>query len=120
MEIEFYQDDDGRRPVQEFLDSLKPKMRASMVDKIRYLQEVGHLIRPPKSKHLIDGIYELRAQAEGDITRVLYFFVVGNKAVLTHGFIKKTKKTPPEEIARAESSRQRYMEQKRKEDTSHG
>ena len=119
MEIEFFTDTDGRKPVKDFLDSLKPKMQASMLDKIRYLQEVGHLIKPPKSKHLIDGIYELRAQAEGDITRVLYFFVVGNKAVLTHGFIKKTEKTPPEEIAKAEGIRRRYMEQQ-KEATKDG
>ena len=33
-------------------------------------------------------IIELRAKQGSDITRVLYFFIVGKKAVLTNGFIK--------------------------------
>ncbi len=33
-----------------------------------------------------------------NITRILYFFVVGDKAILTNGFIKKTNKTPKKEI----------------------
>ncbi len=45
-----------------------------------------------------DGIFELRAQQGSDITRVLYFFQIGNKAYLTNGFTKKTQKTPPSEI----------------------
>ena len=38
-----------------------------------------------------------RTKQGSDITRVLYFFIIGKKAVLTNGFIKKSQKTPKEE-----------------------
>ncbi len=47
-----------------------------------------------------------------DISHILYFFVVRRKAVLTHGFVKKTQKTPPEEIDLAKRSRAEYMSRK--------
>ena len=55
----------------------------------------------PYSDHLVDGIFEIRAKVGSDIARVLYFFVIGKKIVLTNGFIKKTQKTPKNEIESA-------------------
>ncbi len=45
-----------------------------------------------------NGLFELRTKQGTDITRVIYFFFVGNKAILTNGFTKKTQKTPTHEI----------------------
>ena len=59
----------------------------------------------PFSRYLEDGIYELRTSQGSNITRVLYFFVVGERVILTHGFVKKTQKTPPREIERAKKAR---------------
>ena len=61
------------------------------------LEMNGPLLREPYSKPLENGIFELRAKQGSDITRVLYFFIVGKKAVLTNGFIKKSQKTPKAE-----------------------
>jgi phage-related protein len=36
-----------------------------------------------------------------NIARVFYFFFVGSKIIATHGFVKKTRKTPKSEIERA-------------------
>ena len=47
-----------------------------------------------------------------DISRVLYFFVIGKKAILTNGFIKKTQKTPPGEIEKAKAYRKEYLSRK--------
>ena len=60
----------------------------------------------PFSRHLDDGIFELRTVQGSDITRVLYFFVAGGEIVLTHGFVKKTQKTPAREIERAKRMRE--------------
>ncbi|MBO5568469.1 MAG: type II toxin-antitoxin system RelE/ParE family toxin [Clostridia bacterium] len=43
----------------------------------------------------------VRGDRRGILSRVLYFFFDGGQAILTHGFIKKTQKTPPSEIERA-------------------
>ncbi|WP_367890989.1 type II toxin-antitoxin system RelE/ParE family toxin [uncultured Ruminococcus sp.] len=41
-----------------------------------------------------DGIFEIRNKVGNDITGIFYFFVIGQKIILTNGFIKKTQKTP--------------------------
>jgi len=66
----------------------------------------------PYSEHLGDGIFELRAKVSSNISRVLYFFVVGKKVILTNGFIKKTQKTPKNEIDLAKKYRQQYLTRK--------
>ena len=73
------------------------------------LEANGSELREPYSKPLGDGIFELRSQAGRDISRVLFFFLAGRKAVLTHGFIKKTQKTPPSEIEKARNYRREYL-----------
>ena len=69
----------------------------------------------PYSEELEDGIFELRAKVGSNITRVLYFFVVGRKIVLTNGFIKKTTKTPKTEIEKAKRCRADYISRMEKE-----
>lgn len=109
MDIEFYKKDDGTIPVQEYLDSLDPKMLAKMLRTIDLLETNGIALRRPYSAPLEDGIFELRAQQGSDITRVLYFFHVGNKAYLTNGFTKKTQKTPRSEIELAKKYRADHL-----------
>ena len=99
FEIIFYDKADGTEPAKDFILSLDTKMRAKMLRMVEMLQKNGNKLRPPESKELGDGIMELRAKVGTDTSRVLYFFVVGRKAVLTHGFIKKTQKTPTGERA---------------------
>ncbi len=89
-----YEKENGEVPVEEFLNSLDIKMRAKAFSMIGLLQEKGNLLREPFSKHLDDGIFELRCQEGNNITRVLYFFYYEKKIILTNGFIKKTQKTP--------------------------
>lgn len=56
------------------------------------------------------GIFELRAKVGTDISRVLYFFYYEGRIVLTHGFIKKTQRTPAGEIEKAKKYRIDYIE----------
>lgn len=44
----------------------------------------------------------------------MYFFVVGRKAILTNGFVKKTQKTPKEEIELAKTYRSNYLKRTQK------
>ncbi len=112
FEVEFYETETGKQPAREFLLSLNTKMRAKMADTISILQDNGYELREPYSKHLSDGIFELRAKVGSDATRVLYFFYVGGRIVLTNGFVKKTQKTPAKEIERAKRYRADYLQRK--------
>lgn len=111
-EVLFYEKADGTEPVKEFLLSCDPRMRAKMLRTIELLQNNGPDLRLPNSRNLDDGIFELRAQVGSDISRVLYFFVVGHRVILTNGFIKKTQKTPPSEIEKAKQSRRDFLSRK--------
>lgn len=112
MEIEFFALDDGSKPVEDFLNSLEIKMRAKVLQNVKNLKEFGYALRKPYSAPIGDGIFELRTQTDGNITRILYFFYVGNVAVLTNGFVKKTRKTPDDEIEKAVKYRKIYLERK--------
>jgi len=112
FDVKFYDKADGTKPAKEFIVELPPKMRAKMLRTVDMLEVNGSELREPYSKHLDDGIFELRAQIGSDISRVLYFFVIGRKAILTHGFVKKTQKTPPSEIERAKIYRADYLSRK--------
>lgn len=112
FEIIFYEKSDGTEPAKDFLLGLDLKMRAKMLRTLEMLRKNGNNLREPESKPLDDGIMELRAKVGSDISRVLYFFVIGQKVVLTHGFIKKTQKTPKSEIQRAKRYRADFLERR--------
>ena len=108
--IEFYERKNGSIPAEDFLNSLNSKMRVKITGLLVILQEYGNELREPYSKHLEDGIFELRGKVGSDISRVLYFFYYGGKIIITNGFIKKTQQTPASEIKKAKEYRKDYLE----------
>ena len=110
FDVEYYEKEDGTFPAEEFILSLDSKMQAKMFRELDLLETFGNQLREPHSKPLGDGIYEIRAKVASDITRVLYFFVVNKKIILTNGFVKKTQKTPDNEIALSKKYRKDYLE----------
>ena len=106
FDVDYYEDENGKKPAEEFIDSLDVKMRAKVFGRLELLEEHGSELGMPFSRHLDDGIFELRTVAGNNITRILYFFVVGRRVILTHGFVKKTRKTPAREIDRAKQIRE--------------
>ena len=107
--VEYYRLPNGSYPAEDFILSLDYKMQAKVFRLLMLLEEYGNLLHEPYSKHVDDGIFELRARQGNDTARVLYFFVTGRKAILTNGFIKKTQKTPKEEIELAKKYRSDYF-----------
>ena len=79
--VEFYEMQNGGRPAEEFLNELDTKMRSKLVMTLKVLQEKGNGLREPYSKHLEDGIFEVRGKVGTDISRVLYFFYFGGKII---------------------------------------
>jgi len=108
----FYDKPDGTEPMRDFLSSLDKKMRAKVLWTVSLLESDGNSLREPYSKHLKDGIFELRTKVGSDISRALYFFIIDKRVILTHGFIKKADATPPAEIRRAQKYRDEYLNRK--------
>ena len=53
-----YEKENGEIPVEEFLDSVNPKMRAKIFGLLGILQEKGNMLREPYSKYLDDGTFD--------------------------------------------------------------
>ena len=107
FEVHFYEDKQGEQPVRKLLNSLRDKSHTSKDARIQYekiltyirsLRKHGTRVGEPVVKHIGGGIWELRPLSH----RILFFYWKDNKFILLHHFIKKTNKTPPNEIKHAE------------------
>ena len=108
--VQFCQAKDGKIPVEDFLNSLPAKVAQKVLWVLMVAEEMGTL---PTTyfKKLVgsDDIWECRVQFGSNDYRILCFHVGGSVLVLTHGFMKKTRKTPAKEIERAENYRGDYL-----------
>lgn len=112
--VEYYEKEDGTFPVEQFILGLDNKMQAKVFRLLNLLEEFGNQLSEPHSKHLEEGIYELRIKQSSNTTRVLYFFFAGKRIILTNGFVKKTQKTPRNEIELAKRRKQLFYERERR------
>jgi phage-related protein len=97
LPIAFFRLANGREPVREWLKSLGPEDRKILGTDIRTL-EFGWPVGMPLCRALGNGLWEVRSSIpNGRIARVL-FCIYDQRAILLHGFIKKTQKTPQSDI----------------------
>jgi len=100
--VETYRTDDGRTPARAFLDTLTGDEAAQAAALIRLLQAHGNALRPPHSKLLEAGLWEMRRHQ----VRLFYTFRPGRRAVLLDGMVKKQDKIPTEVMQRLRRYRQ--------------
>lgn len=108
-EVLFYHKSGGECPVEEFLDSLPAKTARKVVWVLNLAEDLDRI----PSRYFCkladtDGIWEFRVKLGSNIFRIFAFWD-GPRIILTHGFIKKTQKTPREEIQMAESFKKDYF-----------
>ncbi|MFN3561119.1 MAG: type II toxin-antitoxin system RelE/ParE family toxin [Chloroherpetonaceae bacterium] len=109
--VDFVELESGNVPFKKFLDSLSLEERAevlAMIEEFRMLKTLNQNLPATMSKGLRDGIFELRVKHRTRTSRSLYFFEKGKKIIFTHGFVKKTQKTPNDEISKALSYKSIY------------
>ncbi len=115
-EVTFYRTDLDKCPIEEFLDLLSGKQSQKVLWVLRLIQELD-IVPSQYLKKLVntDEIWEVRVQVANNIFRLLGFFDDENLVILTNGFVKKTQKTPSQEIEIAEKRRKDYLDRKVKE-----
>ena len=93
----------GHNEFEEFYNSLPTKDRNKLRATIDMIEEAGiqASIQLEWVKKLDSEIYEIRSKISSNIQRALYFHVRNNQYIITHGFTKKTQKTPTKEIIKA-------------------
>ena len=95
----FFRTAEGREPVREWLKALPAEDRKIIGDEIRTVQ-FGWPMGMPLVRKMEEGLWEVRVDLPNRIARAL-FTISERQAVLLHGFIKKSLKTPTPDLATA-------------------
>ena len=99
---------------EEFLSKQRQKVKEKIFWTFLLIEQVQQV---PETylKHIegTEGLYEIRVQFSSDIFRIFCFFDEGQLVVLANGFIKKTQKTPRQEILKALKIMEEYYENKK-------
>ena len=99
LPVRFYRTGAGREPVRAWLLGLRREDKKAIGEDIKTVQ-FGWPLGMPLVEKLERDIWEVRTDLEQRIFRVL-FTIHGDMIVLLHGFIKKTQKTPPQDLTLA-------------------
>lgn len=99
----YYEDQRNRRPVEEFINSCEPRLKAKVLARIEFLEGRWQELRRPYVDALQEGLYELRIIFSGNQIRVIYAYMFSDYIVLLHGLIKKTREVPREDMLKAKS-----------------
>jgi phage-related protein len=107
FKIQFSQD------ASNFLDSIDSKAREKIIYNIFKAQVIND---NELFKKLTNDIWEFRTLYNKNNYRLFAFWDKTEKintiVIATHGLIKKTSKTPPADLAKAEKYRKLYLDQK--------
>ena len=99
IEVHFFCLDSGREPVREWLKSMRPDERKVIGEDIKTLQ-FGWPVGMPLARKMSKDLWELRSILDRGIART-FITIYSGKIILLHGFMKKTQKTPANELALA-------------------
>jgi phage-related protein len=93
----FYRSNAGREPVREWLKSLDVEDRKVIGEDIKDV-EFSWPIGLPLVRSLGNELWEVRSSLPRGRTARVIFCIADRQLVLLHGFIKKTQKTPQNEL----------------------
>ncbi len=103
--VTFYETEEGVKPVAEFLNELRENndvLHKLVTAGLRKLKHRGNHGRP-LTDHVQGSLEIMELRVGGtDIARVFFFFRPNWEIICTNGYVKKTRKLDPGEIARAE------------------
>ena len=106
--VVFYRTAGGAEPIRDWLRSLPPEDRQVVGTDLSTVQ-FGWPVGMPLCRSLGGGLWEVRSALPSRRIARLLFFVAGDRIGVVHGFIKKTQKTPADDL---EIARKRMKEMK--------
>lgn len=100
-QIEYYKTRRGDEVVQKFIEDLPPITKTKVFGTLDLLMEYGINIGQPHSKKVVGSpLWELRILGKSSV-RILYVAKIDRIFWLLHGFVKKSQKTPENDIKTA-------------------
>lgn len=110
LKVKFFQTESGTEPVRDWLKSLSREDTKAIGEEIQTVQW-GWPLGMPLVRKMEKDLWEIRIHLKDRIARVLFTTLVEkntikeeseNVMILLHGFIKKSQKTPQEELKLAQ------------------
>jgi|SRR3989344_611322 len=86
--------------IETFIASLEENTVAKVLRTIDLLEHFGHQLGLPHSKKISRDLFELRVRGKQEV-RIFYTFR-HKRAILFHGFVKKSQQTPQKEMRHAQ------------------
>ena len=99
LRVAFYSTRSGREPVREWMRSLDQVSEREMREAIETVR-MGWPVGMPVARSLTKRLWEVRTRTPRGQARVIFCFFEG-KMILLHGFIKKSAKTPQQDLTTA-------------------
>ncbi len=96
LQVVFYKSASGKEPVRDWLKQLDKEDRKIIGEDIKTVQ-FGWPLGMPLVRKMDKGLWEVRIQLHNRIARVLFTSHQG-VMVLLHGFVKKSQKTPANDL----------------------
>jgi phage-related protein len=101
LSVSFFKSETGREPAREWLKSLPREHRRIIGEDIKTVQ-FGWPLGMPLVRKLDRDLWEVRIRLPDGIARVMFTAGEG-RMILLHGFIKKSQKTPADDLALAKT-----------------
>jgi phage-related protein len=96
LNVVFYKTEAGKEPVREWLKDMPKEDRQAIGEDIKTAQ-YGWPLGMPLIRKIERGLWEVRSHIGAGIARV-FFTVMEKTMILLHGFVKKSQKTPQDEL----------------------
>ena len=91
----------------DFYEGVDEQIHARMLKLLELMERHGANLGPPHTEAMGGGLFEIRAKAQEGIGRGLFCYLQGKHIFVLHAFVKKSQKTPKNDI---ELARQRQQE----------
>jgi phage-related protein len=104
----FFRTASGSEPVREWLRAMPDGDRRRIGEDLKTV-EFGWPVGMPTCRAIGGGLHEVRTQLDRNrIARILFYIDRRQRLVVLHGFIKKSRKTPPTDLDLARANKRTH------------
>jgi phage-related protein len=105
----FFRTEAGNEPLREWLKAMNAEDRRRIGEDIKTV-EYGWPVGMPVCRPMGDGLHEVRTDLERNrIARIFFNVDRLQRMVLLHGIVKKTRKTPQQDITIARANKRKHQ-----------
>lgn len=102
MKIIFYERNNRKRPVYDFITALNPKDRARVLACLKNIEDLGFDCPRVQFRQIKGRLWEIKIRSATAGYRVFYVALKQETMVLLHAYQKQSQKAPKKEIEIAE------------------